>query len=93
VVCAWLRDFRLHGEKTIAQVHRTQPGIYLRILALLVPREHRVEHVDPVTQLSDEMLEGLVVELKRRLEKRADRAKVVNADKRPALPQPAQPAK
>jgi hypothetical protein len=93
VVCALLRDFRLHGQKAIARVRRENPSVYLRVLGMLVPREARVEHVDPITQLSDEMLETLLVEMQGRLEKRADRAKLVNADERPALPQPAQPAK
>jgi hypothetical protein len=43
VICALLRDFSMHGEKAIAKVRRTQPAAYLKILALLVPREHKVE--------------------------------------------------
>jgi hypothetical protein len=48
VICALLRDFSKHGEKAIAKVRRTQPAAYLKILALLVPREHKVEHRNPV---------------------------------------------
>ena len=44
VICALLRDFREHGQKAIAKVRRTQPAAYLKVLALLVPREHKVEH-------------------------------------------------
>src|SRR5262245_54661110 len=43
VICALLRDFRKHGEKAVAQVRRDQPGVYLKVLALLA-REHKVEH-------------------------------------------------
>jgi hypothetical protein len=39
-----LRDFSKHVEKAIAKVRRDQPGVYPKILALLVPREHKVEH-------------------------------------------------
>jgi hypothetical protein len=39
-----LRDFRLHGQKAVARVRQTQPAAYLKILALLIPREHKVEH-------------------------------------------------
>jgi Ni,Fe-hydrogenase maturation factor len=52
-----LRDFSMHGEKAIAKVRRTQPAAYLKILALLVPREHKVEHSNPLKELTDEQLE------------------------------------
>jgi len=57
VICALLRDFSMHGEKAIAKVRRTQPAAYLKILALLVPREHKVEHRNPVKDMTDEELE------------------------------------
>jgi len=43
-IAALLRDFRHGGPKAIERVRRTQPAAYLKILALLVPREHKVEH-------------------------------------------------
>src|SRR5262245_57268278 len=39
VICALLRDFRQHGQKAVARVRQTQPAAYLKILALLVPRD------------------------------------------------------
>jgi hypothetical protein len=93
VICALLRDFRLHGEKTIAQVRRTQPGIYLKILALLVPREHKVEQVDPVKQMSDEALEQVLTEMQARLEARARDAKLVNSKAKAIETLPALPAR
>jgi hypothetical protein len=50
VICALLRDFRKHGEKAIAEVRRTQPGVYLKVLGLLVPKEHKVEHGNAVSK-------------------------------------------
>jgi hypothetical protein len=44
VICALLIDFSKHGEKAIAKVRRTQPAAYLKICALLVPRDITVEH-------------------------------------------------
>src|SRR5262249_22854492 len=41
---ALLLHFRQHGKKAIEKVARNQPAAYLKILALLVPREHKVEH-------------------------------------------------
>jgi len=58
VICALLRDFREHGQKAIARVRRDQPGVYLRVLALLISREHKVEHSNPLKELTDEQLEA-----------------------------------
>ena len=48
-----MRDFRKHGEKAIAKVRREQPAAYLKILALLVPKEHKVETVGAISALSE----------------------------------------
>ena len=39
---ALLLHFREHGKKAIEKVARNQPAAYLKILALLVPREMKV---------------------------------------------------
>ena len=59
VICALLRDFRKHGEKAIARVRRDHPAAYLKVLALLIPRDIKVEHT-PVKELSDEQLESAI---------------------------------
>src|SRR5262245_50408884 len=59
VVCALLRDFRQHGQKAVARVRQTQPGVYLKILALLCPREHKVQH-STIKDLTDEQLEAMI---------------------------------
>jgi Family of unknown function (DUF5681) len=71
VICALLRDFSKHGEKAIAKVRQTQPAAYLKICALLVPRENKVEHSRSVSELSDEQLNGMIEALSARLEARA----------------------
>jgi hypothetical protein len=63
VICALLRDFRLHGQKAVARVRQTQPAAYLKILALLIPREHKVEHSNTLKNLSDEQLEAMIEHL------------------------------
>jgi hypothetical protein len=55
-----LRDFRQHGQKVVARVRQTQPAAYLKILALLVPREHKVEHSTTLKDLTDEQLEAMI---------------------------------
>ena len=41
---ALLRDFRQGGPAAIAKVRRYQPAAYMKICALLVPRELKLEH-------------------------------------------------
>ena len=70
-IAALLRDFRHGGPKAIERVRRTQPAAYLKILALLCPREHKVEHSDVIKSLSDQELEAMIEYLKTSLEAQA----------------------
>ena len=70
-IAALLRDFRHGGPKAIERVRRTQPAAYLKILALLVPREHKVEHSNPLKNWTDEELEAGIDLVKQMLESRA----------------------
>ena len=60
---ALLLNFRHQGKKAIEEVARNQPAAYLKILALLVPREHKVEHSNTLKNLSDEQLEAMIAHL------------------------------
>src|SRR5215468_3030513 len=88
VICALLRDFSKHGEKAIAKVRRTQPAAYLKILALMVPREHKVEHRNPLKELTDEELEAMIEHLKASIEAQAQSAKLIEGEAVPSLPSP-----
>ena len=55
-LAALLRDFRQGGPKAIERVRRTQPAAYLKVLALLVPREHKVEYSNSLKNWTDEEL-------------------------------------
>ena len=68
---ALLLHFRQHGKKAIEKVAREQPAAYLKVLALLVPREHKVEHSNVIKSLSDEELEAMIEYLKTSLEAQA----------------------
>ena len=70
-IAALLRDFRHGGPKAIERVRRTQPAAYLKILALLVPREHKVQHSNSLKDLTDEQLEAMIEYLKTSLEAQA----------------------
>jgi hypothetical protein len=89
-IAALLRDFRHGGPKAIERVRRTQPAAYLKILALLVPREHKVEHSNPIKDLTDEQLEAAIEYIEAALAAKAgDQANVIQARVEPAaLPAP-----
>ena len=61
-----MRDFRQHGQKAVARVRQTQP-----VLALLISREHKVEHSNLLKELSDEQLEAMIEYLETSLEAQA----------------------
>ena len=68
---ALLLHFRQHGKKAIEKVAKEQPASYLKILSLLVPREYKVEHSNPLKGLTDEQLEAMVEYLETSLEAQA----------------------
>ena len=57
---ALLLNFRHQGKKAIEKVARNQPAAYLKILALLVPREMKLEHSGGVKAMSDEEIEEAI---------------------------------
>jgi hypothetical protein len=71
VICALLRDFREHLQKTIAKVRRHHPGLWLKIIALLIPRQHEVQHSNPIKDLTDEQLEAMIEFIETSLEAQA----------------------
>ena len=63
-IAALLRDFRQGGPAAIAKVRKHQPAAYMKICALLVPRELQVEHSGGVKSMTDEQLEAAVEAIK-----------------------------
>ncbi|HKF08069.1 MAG TPA: hypothetical protein VKB89_05010 [Xanthobacteraceae bacterium] len=61
-------------------MRRTQPAAYLKILALLVPREHKVEHRNPLKELTDEELEAMIEHIKASMEAQAQSAKLIDGE-------------
>jgi hypothetical protein len=84
-IAALLRDFRHGGPKAIERVRRTQPAAYLKILAWLCPREHKVEQSNVIKSLSDQELEARIEYLKTSLEAQAGApAKMIEGTIEPA---------
>jgi uncharacterized protein DUF5681 len=90
VICALLRDFSKYGEKAIAKVRRTQPAAYLKILALLVPREMKVEQSGGIKAMTTEQIERSIELIKEMLAEREAEAnaKVIEGEAMPSLPAP-----
>jgi len=61
---ALLLHFRKDGKKVIERVARNQPAVYMKICALLVPREMKLEHTNAIKDMTDEELESAIATLK-----------------------------
>ena len=55
---ALLLHFRKDGKKVIEKVARNQPAAYIKIWALLIPKEMKIEHFSTVKDLTDEELQS-----------------------------------
>jgi hypothetical protein len=87
---ALANDFREGGPQAIAKVRKYQPAAYMKICALLVPREMKVEHSGGVKAMSDEQIEAAIEAIETMLAARAgEAAKVIEGTAEPAaLPAP-----
>src|SRR6516164_4132360 len=75
---ALLLHFRQHGKKAIEKVARNQPAVYVKILALLVPREMQIEQTNRIKQMTDEEIEQAIEAIQTMLAARAgEAAKVI----------------
>ena len=55
---ALLLHFSEGRKKVIEKVARNQPAAYIKIWALLIPREMKIEHFSTVKDLTDKELES-----------------------------------
>jgi hypothetical protein len=89
---ALAEDFRQGGAEAIARVRKEHPAAYMKICALLVPREMKLEHSGGVKAMTDEQLEASLAILKEMIAKRdaAASAKVIEGEAEvvPSLPAP-----
>jgi hypothetical protein len=78
---ALARDFKAHGEQVLARVRRESPASYLKVCAMLVPRELKVEHCAGVKSMSDAELEAGIEMIRSMLAAReaGEGAKVIDA--------------
>src|SRR5499427_7580957 len=89
-------DFKKHGAAAIEKVRKTQPAAYMKICALLVPREMKIERSGGVKDLTDEELEQAIAAIEAWLAAQAgEAAKVIEGEAEvvPSLPALARPTK
>ena len=90
-------DFKKHGAAAIEKVREQQPAAYMKICALLVPREMKLEHAGGVKAMPDEQIEGAIaaIEAWMAAQKAGEAAKVIEGEAEvvPSLPAPARPTK
>src|SRR5262249_11848159 len=53
-------DFKKHGAAAIEKVRKQQPAAYMKICALLVPREMKLEHSGGIKAMTDEQIERTI---------------------------------
>src|SRR5215467_13828410 len=85
-------DFKKHGAAAIEKVREQQPAAYMKICALLVPREMKLEHSGGVKAMTDEQVEGAIAAIEAWMAARTagEGAKVIEgqAEVVPSLPAP-----
>ena len=89
-------DFKKHGAAAIEKVREQQPAAYMKICALLVPREMKLEHSGGVKAMTDEQIEDAIAAIKALMAAQAgEAAKVIEGEAEvvPSLPAPARPTK
>src|SRR6516162_1173449 len=88
-------DFKKHGAAAIEKVREQQPAAYMKICALLVPREMKLEHSGGVKAMTDERIEGAIaaIEAWMAAQKAGEGAKVIEGEAEvvPSLPAPGTP--
>jgi len=80
------------GPEAIAKMRKYQPAAYMKICALLMPPEMKLEHSDGVKAMTDEQIERSIEFIKEQLARREARpnAKVIEGEAEvvPSLPAP-----
>ena len=77
-------DWEQHGREVLKRVRRESPATYLKVCAMLVPKEMKLEYQGGIKAMTDEQLDSALAALRQLL---ADReAEALKAVASPALP-------
>jgi hypothetical protein len=90
-------DWQQHGREVFKRVRRESPAAYLKVCAMLVPKELKFEHSGGVKAMTDEQIERSIELIKEMLAQReaGANAKVIDGvpEPVPALPPPSRKAR
>jgi hypothetical protein len=82
-------DWQQHGREVFKRVRRESPASYLKVCAMMVPKEMKVEQTGGIKAMTDEQLEAGIAALQDLLARRAAAANVIEGSAEPvALPAP-----
>src|SRR5262245_14226805 len=85
-------DWQQHGREVFKRVRRESPAAYLKVCAMLVPREMKVDHSGGVKAMTDEQIEQAIEAIEELIAKReaGANAKVIEGEAEvvPSLPAP-----
>src|SRR5262249_9283629 len=88
-------DWQQHGREVFKRVRRESPAAYLKVCAMLVPKELKFEHSGGVKAMTDEQLERGIELIKEMLAQReaGANARVIDGEAEvvPSLPAPSTP--
>ena len=88
-------DWQQHGREVFKRVRRESPASYLKVCAMLVPKEVKLEHsTSAIKAMTDEQIEQAIEAIQIMLAARADEtAKVIEGEAEvvPSLPPPKAP--
>src|SRR5262249_13368418 len=80
-----------HGREVFKRVRRESPASYLKVCAMLVPREMQIEHTNRIKQMTDEQIEEAIQTML--AAQAGEAAKVIEGTAEPAaLPAPHGPS-
>lgn len=88
MVASFVRSWRRHGDKALEKLYRTQVGVYVKMAVLLVPKEHKVEHSNVISGMTDDEIRAAITEIQDSIDRKA--GKLVDAVPL-AIPQPGEP--
>jgi len=86
-------DWQQHGREVFKRVRRESPATYMKVCAMMVPKEMKLEHQAGIKAMSDEQLDEALAALRQLLADRAAAAaNVIDGTAEPvALPAPEAP--
>jgi pyruvate-formate lyase-activating enzyme len=87
-------DWQQHGREVFKRVRRESPASYLKVCAMLVPKEVKLEHsTSAIKAMTDEEIEQAIEVIQTMLAARADETEVIEGEAEvvPSLPPPKAP--